>query len=240
MVTQKSIVVKTKHFWLLRWLLKKVSVVKTKQFWLTRWLLKKVSWLKQNSFGWFGGYSKKYRGWNKTVLVDSVVTQKSIVVETKQFWLIRWLLKKVSWLKQNSFGWFGGYSKKYRGWNKTVLVDSVVTQKSILVETKHFWLIWWLLKKVSVVKTKQFWLIRWLLKKVSVVKTKHFWLIWWLLKKVSVVKTKHFWLIWLLLKKVSVVETKHFWLIRWLLKKVSWLKQNTFGWFGGYSKNYRG
>ena len=63
-----------------------------------------------------------------------MVTQKSMVVKTKQFWLIRWLLKKVSWLKQNSFA------------------DSVVTQKSIMVKTKQFWLIRWLLKKFGGIK----------------------------------------------------------------------------------------
>ena len=74
MVTQKSI------------------VVKTKQFWLIRCLLKKASWLKL-----------LVASVVKTVLVDWVVAQKSIVVKRKQFWLIRWLIKKVWWFKQNSF-----------------------------------------------------------------------------------------------------------------------------------------
>ena len=45
----------------------------------------------------------------------SVVSQKSMVVKTKQFSWFRWLVKKVWWLKQNSFRDFGGQSKKYGG-----------------------------------------------------------------------------------------------------------------------------
>ena len=45
----------------------------------------------------------------------SVVSQKSMVVKTKQFSWFRWLVKKVRWLKQNSFRGFGGYSKKNGG-----------------------------------------------------------------------------------------------------------------------------
>ena len=45
---------------------------------------------------------------NQTHFMISVVSQKSMVVKTKQFSWFRWLVKKVWWLKQNSFRDFGG------------------------------------------------------------------------------------------------------------------------------------
>ena len=97
MVSQKSTVVKTKHF---------------QRF---RWLLKKVRWLKQNTSSDFRGYSQKYGGQNQTLSAISVVSQKSTVVKTKHFQRFRVLVKKVRWLKQNTFSDFGGYSKRYGG-----------------------------------------------------------------------------------------------------------------------------
>ena len=44
----------------------------------------------------------------------SVVSQKRMVVKTKQFSLLRWLVKKVWWLKQNRFRDCGWLVKK--GW----------------------------------------------------------------------------------------------------------------------------
>ena len=54
-VSQKSMVVKTKQISWFRWLVKKSMVVKTKQISWFRWLVKKVGWLKQNRFRDFGG-----------------------------------------------------------------------------------------------------------------------------------------------------------------------------------------
>ena len=86
----------------------KSMVVKTKQISWFPWLVKKVWWLKPNRFHDFGGYSKKYGGYNQTIFVILVVSQKSIVVKTKQISWFRWLVKKVWLLKQNNFRDFGG------------------------------------------------------------------------------------------------------------------------------------
>ena len=45
---------------------------------------------------------------NQTVFMILVVSQKGMVVKTKQFSWFRWLVKKVWWLKQNSFHDCGG------------------------------------------------------------------------------------------------------------------------------------
>ena len=87
----------------------KSTVVKTKKVQRFPWLLKEVRWLKQNTFSDFGGKSKKYGGQKKTLSSTiSVVSQKSTVVKTKHFQRFRWLVKKVRWLKQNTFSDFGG------------------------------------------------------------------------------------------------------------------------------------
>ena len=86
----------------------KSMVVKTKQISWFPLLVKKVWWLKPNRFHDFGGYSKKYGGYNQTDFMISVVSQKSMVVKAKQiswFWL---LVQKVWWLKPNNFRDFGG------------------------------------------------------------------------------------------------------------------------------------
>ena len=54
-VSQKSMVVKTKQFSWFPWLVKKNMVVKTKQILWFRLLVKKVWWLKPNNFREFRG-----------------------------------------------------------------------------------------------------------------------------------------------------------------------------------------
>ena len=70
--------------------------------------------------------------------MNSVVSQKSMVVKTKQISWFRWLVKKVWWLKQNRFR------------------ISVVSQKSMVVKTKQFSWFWWLVKKVWWLKPNSF------------------------------------------------------------------------------------
>ena len=45
---------------------------------------------------------------NQTHFMISVVSKKSMVVKTKQISWFRWLVKKLWWLKQNTFRDFGG------------------------------------------------------------------------------------------------------------------------------------
>ena len=47
-----------------------------------------------------------------------VVSEKRLVVKTKQFSWFLWFIKKVWWLKQNKFQDFGAYSKKKVWWQK--------------------------------------------------------------------------------------------------------------------------
>ena len=69
----------------------------------------------------------------------SVVSQKSMVVKTKQISSFRWLVKKVWWLK-----------------TKTDIMISVVSQKSMVVKTKQISSFWWLVQKVWWLKQNRF------------------------------------------------------------------------------------
>ena len=68
----------------------------------------------------------------------SVLSQKSMVVQTKQISSFPWLVQNVWWFKKNSFRDFRGYSKKYGGKKKQFWIISVLSQKSMVVKTKQF------------------------------------------------------------------------------------------------------